>query len=187
MAIITESIENENRLNRKIEGFFKTHQIGEILKQSNAYKSRGIAITRIMAYLTQLVFTKKSMYMHCKNGTNTAGFGKDTVYRLLNATFINWGAYLLKLAMSAIKPINAATSEERRNVLILDDTLYERPRSKKVELLANVYDHAAKAGGKFKRPLSLISSGTSACSSSKEFKPNSFSMAFSTIGSELGI
>jgi len=35
------------------------------------------------------------------------------------------------------------TSEDRADVLIVDDSLYSRNRSKKVELLARVYDHAA--------------------------------------------
>lgn len=33
-------------------------------------------------------------------------------------------------------------SEDRANVLIIDDSMFERNRSKKVELLAKVYDHA---------------------------------------------
>src|SRR5699024_11716590 len=39
----------------------------------------------------------------------------------------------------AIVPLD---SEERKNVLIIDDSLFERNRSKKVELLAKTYDHA---------------------------------------------
>ena len=37
------------------------------------------------------------------------------------------------------------TSEQRVNVLILDDTMFERNSSKKVELLSKVYDHAKKS------------------------------------------
>ena len=33
-------------------------------------------------------------------------------------------------------------SKERTNVLIIDDSMFERNRSKKVELLAKAYDHA---------------------------------------------
>lgn len=38
--------------------------------------------------------------------------------------------------------IESLTGEDRTNVLILDDSLFERSRSKKVELLAKTYDHA---------------------------------------------
>nr|WP_245741182.1 transposase [Propionispira arboris] len=34
------------------------------------------------------------------------------------------------------------TDEKRRNVLIIDDSIFSRSRSKKVELLAKVFDHA---------------------------------------------
>lgn len=35
--------------------------------------------------------------------------------------------------------------EDRANVLIIDDSMFERNRSKKVELLAKVFDHAKHA------------------------------------------
>jgi hypothetical protein len=161
MTIISETTINENNLTKRIMGFFKAHQIGKILKQSNAYKSKGVPVIEVILYLTQLVFTKKSMYMNILNGTNPVNFGKDVVYRLLNATFINWASYLLKLAMSVIKPIEAATDKNRFNAIIIDDTMYERLRSKAVELLANVCDHAAKAGKKYKRGFRLLVLGWS--------------------------
>ena len=34
------------------------------------------------------------------------------------------------------------TNENRRNAFVIDDTIFERNGSKKVELLAKVYDHA---------------------------------------------
>jgi len=45
------------------------------------------------------------------------------------------------LAAYAVDGLNKATSKDRANVLIIDDSLYERNRSKKVELLAKVFDH----------------------------------------------
>jgi hypothetical protein len=48
------------------------------------------------------------------------------------------------------------TGADRKNALIIDDTLYERPRSKKVELLANVHDHAEKGKNKFKRGFRML-------------------------------
>jgi len=38
--------------------------------------------------------------------------------------------------------LGALTSKDRDSVLILDDTTIERPRAKKVELLARVFDHS---------------------------------------------
>ena len=141
---------------KRITSFFKKHQLGRCLSKANARKAKGIPITKVMQYLTQLIFTKKSMYMNIMNGTHTAGFGKDVVYRLLNAMFINWSVYLLHLAMSVIKDITPLTDNNRLNALIIDDSVYERSRSKKVELLANVHDHAAKGRNKYKRGFRLL-------------------------------
>ena len=161
MTTITENQINENNQNRIIEGFFKRYRIGQALKKANAYKSKGIPIVQVMLYLVQLVFTKKSMYMNILNGTHHAGFAKDVVYRLLNATFINWSTFLLQVATSVIAHIASLTDESRLNALIIDDTMFERLRSKHVELLAKVHDHAAKGGNKFKRGFRLLTLGWS--------------------------
>jgi len=160
MAIITESgtndyINNKN-ISTSITSFFKEHRVSAALRKSNANKSKGVPVTAVFAYLVQLVFTKKSMYMNILNGTNAAGFAKDVVYRLLNSTFINWMKFLLSLAASVITNIAALTSEDRLNALIVDDSMFERLRSKKVELLANVCDHAAKGKARFKRGFRLL-------------------------------
>ena len=161
MSIIAEELENENTLSKRISAFFKGNQIGRLLKDSNAYKNKGVPVVHVLMYLVQLVFTKKSMYMNILNGTNGAGFGKDVVYRLLNSTFIKWSAFLLSLGVSVIGMLNPLTGADRLSALIVDDTLYERARSKKVELLARVHDHAEKGKQKFKRGFRLLTLGWS--------------------------
>lgn len=56
---------------------------------------------------------------------------------------INWIRFTTILAsriiIDAVLPLD---SEERVNVLVIDDSMFERNRSKKVELLAKVFDHA---------------------------------------------
>ncbi|XXF69063.1 transposase [Thermoanaerobacterium thermosaccharolyticum] len=78
-------------------------------------------------------------------GTNQVGFKKDTVYRFLNSIHINWIRFTTWLSAQIInETITGLTSDKRVNVLIVDDSLFERSSSKKVELLAKVYDHAKK-------------------------------------------
>lgn len=56
---------------------------------------------------------------------------------------INWLHFTTLLASRIIKDaIVPLDSEDRANVLIIDDSMFERNRSKKVELLAKAYDHA---------------------------------------------
>lgn len=84
--------------------------------------------------------------MDLLTGRNTPDFAKDTVYRFMKISQINWIRFTTilsgRIIKEAIVPLN---SEKRANVLIIDDSMFERNRSKKVELLAKVYDHAKHA------------------------------------------
>ena len=84
MVTITENMMEEQDKNKKLKSFINTYGVGNSLKQSNAYKTKGIPVTEIFMYLIQLVFTKKSIYMNILNGTHDAGFSKNTVYRWKN-------------------------------------------------------------------------------------------------------
>ena len=156
MNSLSESEIKENTLLKSISYFCKKYTVGKALKKSNAYKSAGIPVLQVFTYLLQLVYTKKSMYMNILNGSNDAGFGKDVVYRFLNSSFINWATFLLTLAISVINgKVSKLTSDERINAMVVDDTFYGRLRSKHVELLANVHDHAGK-GCKYKRGFRML-------------------------------
>ena len=81
--------------------------------------------------------------MNLITGRNTPGFAKDTVYRFIKMIQINWIRFTTLLASRIIKnAIVPLDSKDRANVLIIDDSMFERNRSKKVELLTKVYDHA---------------------------------------------
>lgn len=81
--------------------------------------------------------------MNLLTGRDTPDFAKDTVYRFMKMVQINWIRFTTILSGRIIKEaIVPLDSEERTNVLILDDSMYERNRSQKVELLAKVFDHA---------------------------------------------
>lgn len=81
--------------------------------------------------------------MNLITGRNTPGFAKDTVYRFAKMLQINWIRFTTLLSSriigEAVVPLN---SEDRANVFIIDNSMFERNRSKRVELLAKVYDHA---------------------------------------------
>ena len=70
---------------------------------------------------------------------DTVPFAKDTVYRFLNSARINWLKFTTGLSAKIIEDaIDPLTSEQREKVLIIDDSTFERNRSKKVELLTKV-------------------------------------------------
>lgn len=140
---ITQDNQNDNQISKSIRKFFTRFHISSVLKVANAYKSKGMPASEIFQYLFLLIFSNRSMYMNLLIGRNTPDFAKDTVYRFMKMIQINWSRFTTILSSRIIKEaIVPLDSTDRTNVLIIDDSMFERNRSKKVELLAKVYDHA---------------------------------------------
>ena len=143
---ITQDSQNDNQISKTIQRFFTRFHVSSALKSANAYKKKGFPVVQIFQYLFLLVFSNRSMYMNLLIGRNTPAFAKDTVYRFMKMTQINWIRFTTILSCRIIKEaIVPLDSSDRVNVLIIDDSMYERNRSKKVELLTKVYDHAKHA------------------------------------------
>ena len=143
---ITQDNQNDNQISKTIRRFFVRFHISSALKSANAYKTKGFSVVEVFQYLFLLVFSNRSMYMNLLTGRNTPAFAKDTVYRFMKMVQINWIRFTTilsgRIIREAIVPLD---SEDRANVLIIDDSMFERNRSKKVELLTKVYDHAKHA------------------------------------------
>lgn len=141
--IITQDNQNDKQISASVRRFFTRFHISSILKASNSYKQKGIPVIEVFLYLFSLVFSNRSMYMSFITGKNAPSFAKDTVYRFMKMSQINWIRFTTLLAGRIIKEaVLPLDSENRVNVLTIDDSMFERNRSKKVELLAKVYDHA---------------------------------------------
>ncbi len=140
---ITQNNQNKNHISKSIKKFFSRFRISTALRASNAYKQKGIPVVEIFRYLFLLIFTNRSMYMDMVTERTAPAFAKDTIYRFMKMIGINWIKFTTLLSARIIKeaivPLN---NSERVNVLIIDDSTYERNRSKKVELLTKIYDHA---------------------------------------------
>ena len=140
---ITQNDQNDNQISKTMRSFFTRFHLSSALKAANAYKKKGTSATLIFQYLFVLIFSNRSMYMNLLIGNNTPAFSKDTVYRFMKMLQINWIRFTTILSSRIIKEaIVPLDSKERANVLIIDDSMFERNRSKTVELLAKVYDHA---------------------------------------------
>ena len=140
---ITQNNQNDNQISKSIRRFFTRFHLSSALKAANAYKKKGTSATLIFQYLFLLIFSNRSMYMNLLIGKDTPDFAKDTVYRFMKMLQINWIRFTTIISSRIIKEaIVPLDSENRANVLIIDDSMFERNRSKKVELLAKAYDHA---------------------------------------------
>jgi hypothetical protein len=137
---ISEIVSCENQIHQ----FFFNQKIGSLLKRSNISKEKGVSPVTVFRVLFTLIFTGKNLFRTLEAG-GSCGMAKDTVYRFLNSVHTNWRRFLLLLSSRVIhdelEPLTAATNMK---VLIADDTLYRRNRSKHVELLSRVFDHTDK-------------------------------------------
>ena len=158
-TILPENHQIEKEINTSIDTFFKQNGLGKLLKQSNFHKQAEFSCTYILRFIFMLVFTGKNMFWLLHSGKTPDGPAKDAVYRFLNSAHYNWRKFLLLLSSAVINNhITPLTSDDRVNVLILDDSLYSRNRSKKVELLAKVYDHVSH---KYHRGFRMLTLGWS--------------------------
>ena len=82
------------------------------------------------------------MYMQQQTGSFKEAFSKNTFYRFLNSAKTNWLRFTSLLAADIVNhDIKGLTNDSRKNVFIIDDSLFNRTSCKKTELGSKVFDH----------------------------------------------
>lgn len=111
------------------------------LKYHGFVKLKGFSITMVIFCLLSQVFAFDNLWrrMNSKWAGAILNCRKDVFYdTLINPTY-DWLGLCIRLAVSFAKKLNRDAAH--RSCFIIDDSVPERPRSKKVELLARIYDH----------------------------------------------
>ena len=124
--------------------FWKQVGLKEALARCCKNKQQGGNVFNTFTVFTTLftlVFQERNFWRCSTSDPDTLPFGRDTAYRFLNSPFHNWRGFLIRLAQKAIVFVAPLISKEERKVFVVDDSLYNKNRSKKLELLSNVYDH----------------------------------------------
>ncbi len=137
---ITSVSQGNLHVQSRIDDFFDRFRLGTILHRCGIRKRHGFSVRS----LTQAIFTLPFIGKNFFRGiviNNQVPFGKDAAYQLLKATTYNWRKLLLNLGFMLYSFFNRLTDEDREAVLIIDDSTYDRSRSKVVELLSRVRDH----------------------------------------------
>ena len=147
----------EQLLSGSIQNFFREYKVGTLLHRCGIRKCRGISPVIVLHCLFGLSFLGDNIFRHMVLKARQP-FGKDVLYDFLRSERFNWRRLLLLLAARAVSFIDGLTGRNRQKVLIIDDSVIERPRSKKVELLSKVYDHA---NGKFVKGFRMLTVGWS--------------------------
>ena len=136
----------------------KELQIAKLLRRANITKTCGVSAYEVFQFLLLLVFQGKNLFRFLNSKHKEQAVSKNTYYRFLNEVSYNWSRFLMLLAVKVTSAFDRLTRPERVNVLILDDSVIKRHRSKKMELLARVYDHVEH---KFQKGFTLLTLGWS--------------------------
>ncbi|MDK2904635.1 MAG: hypothetical protein PWR12_711 [Eubacteriaceae bacterium] len=137
---------NQNSPSEKVEieilKAFKELRLPALLRESGIRKAQGVRVIEVFEFLLLLVFQGKNLYRYLDSKHREEAVSKNTYYRFLNTATYNWRRFLSSLSARVIAAFTRLTQAERVKVLILDDSVISRNRSKQVELLAKLYDHA---------------------------------------------
>ncbi len=158
-----EAIQLQNR----ISSFMRNFKVGTLLHGNGIRKLRGVSPLTLFTTIFSLPFEGVNFSRGIVRNHNL-GFKKDAAYDFLKNPRHNWRKFMLALVAIAVRFFDVLTSEEREKVLILDDSTYDRSRSKMVELLAWIYDHNS---GRNLKGFKLLSLGWS---NGKSFLPLDF-------------
>ena len=156
MSIITQEYEKNQACESRISRFFSSYKIGDMLRKCGAGKEKGIAVVRIFRYLLCLMFSDRSMYMEITTKRFKEDYSKNTVYRFLNNSRINWERFTTMLSERIVNGfMRSLTDKEREDIFVIDDSAYHKRGYKKTELVAKVFDHVSMKYIKGFRMLSL--------------------------------
>jgi len=141
--IIADLQQSEQAFQNRIDRFFQNFKLSNVLQKCNFYKESGISSVTILKELFALVFHGKNLYRSLTSQHQDLPFCKNTAYRFLNSRRFNWKKLLKVFMTKLVLEVDPLTADNRQSVLIVDDSLLSRNRSKKVELLARVFDHTS--------------------------------------------
>jgi len=128
------------QLHNKIDTFFDNFNIGTLLNRAGIRKMRGISPVMLLKAIFILPFEGNNFFRGIVTGKRLE-FKKDAAYDLLKGPRYNWRKLLLLLAARVVCVFAMLTDKDRKKVLVIDDSTYDRSHSKFVELLARVFDH----------------------------------------------
>lgn len=142
MSSIPQNHSDEKALVDCVQRFFSKHHIGKLLARCNGMKEKGVSPVSLLRYKLSNIFVGRSMYMQQRTGSFKENFFKNTLYRFLNSAKTNWLRFTSLLAADIVNnDIRNLTDEKRKNVFIIDDSLFNRTSCKKTELGSRVFDH----------------------------------------------
>ena len=183
MTIIPQNEYDGQILCNAIERFLAMFHVGNLLRKCNANKEKGVPVMIIFRYMIGNVFNSCSMYMQIRTNSFRESFSKNTFYRFLNSAKTNWLRFTTMLSATVVNDfMRDLTDEDRKDVFVIDDTLFSRTGYKKTDMVARVFDHTDM---RYRKGFRLLTLGWS---DGNSFLPINFSLLSSSKESnQLGV
>ena len=127
-----------------------------LLKSCGFSKRTGASCLYMLITILEAIFMYPNLFrlLDSERG-KYLGFGKSSAYRFLNNPQFNWQKLLLKMSAFATGFMASLNGKEHINCFVADDTIIERPRSKRAELLSYQFNHVTQKTEKAFTNLSL--------------------------------
>ncbi len=142
-----------NQLPNEIQSAFNELQIIQHLRKAGFKKKFGFTCSKLFQLVFGLVFCHKNWFQLLQSNKSESLPGKDAVYRFLNLSGYAWRRFLSLLSSATIAKLYSLAPKDA--FFIVDDSMFDRNRSKAVELLARCFDHAKSSYCKGFRMLTL--------------------------------
>jgi hypothetical protein len=140
--MINEKYSNE-QLPNELSSVLTELQLTKYLRQAGIKKGFGFSCAYLFQLVLSLIFHHKSWFTLVTSKKSDCFPGKDAVYRFLNHPRYAWRKFLLHFSAATIQKVSELTTHDRPKVFIIDDSTFDRNRSKNVELLARCFDHSS--------------------------------------------
>lgn len=135
------SISKLCNLTTSFSSSFSEIGIFKALRHANIYKRNGFETKKLFTVIFSLVFHHMSWNQLVGSKHKEELPGKDCIYRFLNSNKFNWRKFLLEVSSNAVDLVEPLTDFRKTNVFIVDDSPYDRSRSKKTDMLSKIFDH----------------------------------------------
>jgi hypothetical protein len=176
VSIMIAQNDQKKQLPNELNSGFKELKILQHLRNAGISKNFGFTCSYLFQIVLCLIFHHKNWFSLLESKKSDEFPAKDAVYRFLNNPSFAWRRFLLSLSSSTYQKVNKLTSTKRPSVFVIDDSAFERNRSKKVELLARCKDHSSTKNRYYKGFRML----TFGWSDGHTFLPIDFSLLSST-------
>lgn len=138
-----EHNDQNNQLQKELKSVFRELEIVKHLRKAGITKKFGFTTSYLFQLVFCLIFHHKSWFTLLNSKKGDRYPAKDSVYRFLNHSKFAWRRFLTYLSVHAIQKVEQLTDTKRPKVFIIDDSMFDRNRSKKVELLARCMNHSS--------------------------------------------